>query len=159
MAAYLYVLWAVEDELVKIGISRRLHKRLSAHSGNSSNPLNFRRWRLYQFTELSDAQKIERLAAKRLAKGGFLYRGKRELFKCKPTIATDIIDEACGEAKISALKDFPFDLTEMLQTFADFPCLPDYALELLIPEQRKMYWKGAHDALRCLTYFDGMLME
>ncbi len=118
MASYLYVLWALEDELVKIGTSRKLNKRLSAHTGNSSNPLNFERWKLYQFATISDARKIEILVLERLAKRGLSYRGKRELFKCSPTVAAAVIGELCSEAEIPVLRNFPFDLNEMLEALA-----------------------------------------
>ena len=159
MASYLYVLWALEDELVKIGTSRKLNKRLSAHTGNSSNPLNFERWKLYQFATISDARKIEILVLERLAKRGLSYRGKRELFKCSPTVAAAVIGELCSEAEIPVLRNFPFDLNEMLEALADFPSLPQDALQLLTSDQRKLYWKGARDALRCLSYFEGIMIS
>ena len=156
MTAYLYVMWAVEDELVKLGISRNLRKRLSTHSGNSSNPLKFDNWKLYQFDEDSDARKIENLAKIRLMDRGLAYRGKRELFKCSPTVATDTVDELCDEYRPSVLRHFPFDVDEALESLSDFPCLPEYALASLSSEQRMLYWKGVRDALRCLSYFEGI---
>ncbi len=156
MTAYVYVLWAVEDDLVKVGISRQLKKRLATHAGNSSNPVSFERWSLYQFGALADAQKIESLAIKHLTKQGFSYRGKKELFRCPPTAATSVIEKACHELNISPLKNFPFGLDELLETFGGFPCLPDCALESLDSEQRRLYWRGVKDALTCFSYLDGV---
>jgi hypothetical protein len=154
MVAYLYVLWAVEDELVKIGISKRLLKRLADHSGNSSNPLNLQPYKIYQFSTTEDAHKVEKLALQRLTKQGFSYRDKKELFKCNPTDAVKVIEQLCYELKISMLRDFPINLEEILERLADFPCLPEFALELFTPDQRRLYWKGARDAFRCISYFD-----
>jgi hypothetical protein len=155
MSAYLYVLWAVEDELVKVGISRKPLKRISTHSGNSSNPLRFEQWKVYQFESPSEAKKIESLTVERLQKRGFAYR-KRELFKCAPTEATSVIDRLCNEVGTSALKNFPVNMDEILRSFVDFPSLPNYGLEALTPEQRELYWRGVEDALGCIAYFDGM---
>ncbi len=159
MTAYLYVLWAVTDDLVKIGISTRLQKRIAAHSGNSSNPLEFQRWQIYQFFELEEARKVEKLVLKRLAKQGFLHRGKKELFKCSPTDADKVIHEVALEERISILREFPCDLDEMLQAFADFPSLPEYGIETLTSDQRKVYFKGLRDALYCLSYLDGIAIS
>ena len=158
MAAYLYVLRAVEDELTKIGISRSLNKRLSAHTGNSSNPLVFQPWRLFQFATISDAHKIEQLARKRLTDSGFAYRSKKELFTCSPTEVTKVVEELCAQLRTGVLKNFPFDLEEALDTFGNFPCLPDHALDMMTPLQRKLYWKGIRDALFCLGYFEGIVI-
>jgi hypothetical protein len=156
MPAYLYVLWAVEDELVKIGVSRSHKKRVSAHSGNSSNPLEFQFWKLYQFETIIEAKQIENIVGKRLSKLGFCYRNKKELFKCCPTEATHAIDGVCKEAGISALRNFPFDQSEVLNKFADFPCLPGYALDFLNSDIQAMYWQGVKDTLYCLSFFDGI---
>jgi T5orf172 domain len=156
MPAYLYVLWAVEDELVKIGVSRSLKKRVSAHSGNSSNPLEFKFWKLYQFQTIIEAKQIENIVGKRLSKLGFCYRNKKELFKCCPTEATHAIDGVCKETGIAALRNFPFDQSEVLNKFADFPCLPEYALDFLNSDLQAVYWHGVKDILNCLSFFDGI---
>jgi len=159
MTAYLYILWAVEDELVKVGISRSLHKRISAHSGNSSNPLKFEEWDLFRFRTFADAKKIEKLVLQQLAARGLLYRKKKELFKCDPTVATNIVKQICTENGIFVLKNFPFDLDQALTAFNGFPCFPEEALEMCSPIQRKLYWKGIRDALQCISYLEGIVIS
>ncbi len=156
MAAYLYVLWAIEDELVKLGKTIRFNKRPSEHNGNSSNPLKFTEWKLYRFDSQSDASKIEALTKKTLAARGLSYRDKQELFECSPVLVTETIDKHLQDANIFCLRNFPFDLTSAFETFANFPTLPEYALEIFTPEQRKLYWKGISDALNCFRYFEGI---
>ncbi len=158
MPAYLYVLWAVEDELVKVGISVRPDKRISAHTANSSNPLRFVTWKLYQFEQAADARKIESLTVKCLQKRGFRHP-KRELFNCEPTTVTTVIDELCHEAGICPLKNFPPTLNDILLSFGSFPSLPSYGLEVLTSEQRSLYWRGAEDALGCIGCLDGLTIS
>ncbi len=156
MTAYVYVLSAVEDGIIKVGKSKQLKQRLSVHSGNSSNPLRFELRQLYQFSTFSEAHKVEQLALKRLAKQGLSYRGKRELFKCTLAVAMRAIELSCAEAGTSPLKNFPLSLNEVLDTFDNFPCLPEYALELFNSDQRRTYWKGVEDAILCLSYMEGV---
>jgi predicted GIY-YIG superfamily endonuclease len=156
MTAYVYLLRADEDGLIKIGFSARLSSRLAAHSGNSSNPVRFELRKLYQFQTAQDARQIEQRTIRHLGNQGFSYRGKKELFKCDLGRAIDAIDLSCTETRICPLRNFPIGQSEMLQAFCDFPSLPEYALESFSADQRELYWKGAQDALICLSYLDGV---
>ncbi len=156
---YVYVLWAVRDDFVKVGITRSLSRRANDHNGNSSNPLEFQRWKFYQFATRSDAGKIEAIVKRRLQDQGLSYRDKRELFQCAPTLVSRAIDQALIDLNVQCLKNFPADVDQALDTFCDFPSLPSYGLQILTDDQERLYWKGVSDAFACLSYFHGLTMN
>jgi predicted GIY-YIG superfamily endonuclease len=157
--AYLYVLWAIEDELVKIGISKQPKKRFSTHSGNSSNPLSFMQYKLYKLKCIEDARKLENATRDALTRLGFSYRNKNELFKCSPANAVSSIDNCAVALGIPALKNFPRDFDELDKMGLNFLDLPYYLFDVPTATERRAYFSGAEAALHILGSIDGLSLS
>ena len=157
--AYLYVLWAIEDELVKIGISKQPKKRFSTHSGNSSNPLSFMQRKLYKLECIEDARKLENATHDALTRLGFSYRNKNELFKCSPADAISNIDSCALALGISALKNFPRDFDELDKMGLNFLDLPYYLFDVPSATERRAYFSGAGAVLHVLGSIDGLSLS
>lgn len=148
MRGFLYVLWAVEDGFVKVGITKNIPRRFAAHSGNSSNPLEFRPRQTFAFDSMEDAREVEGLVKDRLTKKGFAYRGKVELFRCSPTDVSDLVLAVAREKRMPFLKNFPYDEETRLDVLGRMLGVPYFIEDCLSKNELSFYRKGLADAFR-----------
>ncbi len=146
---FLYILWAVEDELVKVGISSNWKLRLKT-LGGAGNPLDFMVYKLFAFDEKKDAQFIETHLKRVLDKEG-KFKSKKELFHVAPSFACDAVGKLCDRHKIAVIKNYPDSVEQFFQI--GFSYIPEKFSEFLSEEEKLCYINGVRDTLYALIRF------
>jgi hypothetical protein len=152
MSAYVYLLGSLDPIFTKVGITSNVSRRVKAHTGNASNPLQFTVCRLVKVDSVEQARAIEALTCRKLAAEGYGSRGKRELFRCPPSTAMDALRGASEELGMCALFDAPQSLSKINEI--GFIGIPYFLADDINEIEANAYHQGFKDALFCLSFLD-----
>ncbi len=159
MTGNVYVVCDPGLEYSKLGFSRKLSSRRAGLATNSSAPFKWRPWKVYHLEDEAIARKLERLAYGDPQLASCRIAGKREFFKCRPTLVTAAIERQAAMQKIDVVRGVPYFLEGVKNLFGQFPSLPKEVLDTMDRAAQEAYWIGFRDALFALRYLDGIKLR
>ncbi len=135
--------------VVKIGITSNLRKR--SESNNSSNPLKLQYYRVFAFEDIDTARRVEINSIKYLKSKYKNVSGRRELFFCFPSNATEFILNFCRQNHLTFLGRWPTNNEDRIELLKSAYGMDYRIIDIFSEHERNLFEAGISHAFHIIS--------